>query len=165
MAYLTPFYLVLQPEDKLPYRSLILNDEPGIPDDTYVLEEWYCPNPLCPCDEVHLKVSALKQKMRAVDIRLSLNPQQPISPLLENDDAMGFIADDTFPVYATKLFRLIVEHLKSNPDYVQGLRQHYHQLRAVAVDPSHSCHKAVNYWGKTGRRQKPASPTRKRHKR
>ena len=159
MAYLTPFYLVLQPEDKLPYRSLILNDEPGIPDDTYVLEEWYCPNPLCPCDEVHLKVFALKQKTYAANIRLPLNPQQPISPVLENDD------DDMFPVYTTKLFRLIAEHLKSDPDYAQGLRQHYHQLRAVAMDPAHPCQKAVDYWGKTGHQKKPASQTHKRHKR
>jgi len=159
MAYLTPFYLILNPHDKLPYRSLILNDEPGIPDDTYTLEEWYCPNPQCHCEEVSLKVFAIHQKMRAVDIRLSLDPQQPISPLLENDD------DDTFPVYAAKLFRLIAEHLKSDPDYMQGLRQHYHQLRAVAVDPSHTGHKAVDYWGKTGQRKKPASPSRKRHKR
>lgn len=159
MSYLTPFYLILQPKDKLPYRALILNDEPGIPDDTYVLEEWYCPNPQCACEEAHLKAFALKQKTYAVDIRLPLDPQQPVVPLLENDD------DDTFPVYATKLFRLVAEHLKSDPDYVQGLRQHYQQLRTVAVEPSHPCHKAVDYWGKTGRQKKPASPTRKRHKR
>jgi hypothetical protein len=159
MAYLTPFYLVFNPHDKLPYRSLILNDEPGIPDDTYTLEEWYCPNPLCRCDEVSLKVFANHQKMWAVDIRLSLNPQQPISPVLDIDD------DDTFPVYTSKLFRIIAEHLKSDPDYVQGLRQHYDQLRAVAADPSHPYHNAVDYWGKTGRRLPSASQNRKRYKR
>jgi hypothetical protein len=159
MVYLTPFYLLFNPQDKLPYRSLILTDEPGIPDDTYTLEEWYCPNPLCPCNEVHLKVFANQQRTYAVAIQLPLQPQQSLSPLLEND------AQDTFPVYSQKLFRLITQHLNSDPDYVQTLCQHYTQLRAVAVDPAHPHHKAVNYWGKTGRKLPPASHKRKRNKR
>lgn len=159
MSYLTPFYLILQPKDKLPYRAMVLNDEPGIPDDTYVFEEWYCPNPLCPCNEVHLKVFAQQQKTYAVDIRLPLDPLQPIAPCLDNDD------DDPFPVYTAKLFRLIADYLKNNPADVERLRQHYHQLRAIAADPTHPSHKTVHYWGKHGRRQKPASPRRKRHKR
>lgn len=159
MTYLTPFYLILNPQDKLPYRSLILNDEPGIPDDTYTLEEWFCPNPLCNCNTVHLKVFAIQQKTYAVDLLLPFSPPQPISPLLENDEQY------TFPVYSQKLFRLIVEHLKNDPDYVQTLRQHYTQLRAVAADPSHPHHKAVDYWGKTGRRLLPTSHKRKRRKR
>ena len=41
MAYLTPFHLAVQLRDKLPYRALILTDEPGIPDDAYLLQEWF----------------------------------------------------------------------------------------------------------------------------
>jgi len=158
MSYLTPFYLILQDKHERPYRALTLYDEPGIPDDTYVLEEWYCPNPLCPCNEVHLKVFALQQKDYAVDIRLSLEPHQPIAPLLDND------ADDAFPVYTAKLFRLVADYLKNNPDDVLRLRQHYHQLRAVANDPSHPCYQVVDYWGKHGYRPKPAPSGRSHHK-
>lgn len=158
MSYLTPFSLILQPKENPLYRRLILTDEPGIPDDTYALEEWYCPNPLCPCNEVHLKVYALQQKTYAVNIRLPLDPQQPISPILDNE------ADDTFPVYTAKLFRLIAEYLKNNPDDVQRLRQRFQQFRAVAGDPSHPCYKAVSYWGKHGYPQRSASSGHKRHK-
>jgi len=157
MAYLTPFHLAIQLRDKLPYRALILTDEPSIPDDAYLLQEWYCPNPLCPCNEVHLKAYARDQKMLVVDILFSLDPQQPVSPALENEE-------DIFPVYSKKLFRLIAEYVKSNPDYGQALRQHYLELRAVAVDPSHPNHKAVDYWGKTGRKLPTSSQKRKRHK-
>lgn len=159
MSYLTPFYLVLQDLHERPYRALTLSDQPGIPDDSYVLEEWFCPNPLCPCNEVHLKVFARQQKAYAVDIRLPLDPQQPIAPILDNDD------DDTFPVYTAKLFRLVADYLKNNPADVERLRQHYHQLRAVAADPTHPCYKTVEYWGKHGYRPKPTSSGRKRHKR
>jgi hypothetical protein len=159
MSYLTPFYLVLQDKHERPYRALTLYDEPGVPDDSYVLEEWFCPNPLCPCNEVHLKVFAQQQKTYAVAIRLPLDPQQPIAPLLDNDD------DDTFPVYTAKLFRLVADYLKNNPDDVERLRQHYHQLRAVAADPTHPCYKTVDYWGKHGYRQQSTSSGRKRHKR
>ncbi|MFZ6027929.1 MAG: hypothetical protein ACOYYS_09450 [Chloroflexota bacterium] len=158
MSYLTPFYLILQDMHERPYRALTLCDEPGIPDDSYVLEEWYCPNSLCPCNEAHLKVFARQQKTYAADIRLPLDPQQPIAPILDNDD------DDTFPVYTAKLFRLIADYLKNNPDDVERLRQHYHQLRAVAADPTHPCYKTVDYWGKHGYRQKTSSG-HKRHKR
>ena len=165
MSYLTPFYLVLQDMRARPYRALTLYDEPGIPDDSYVLEEWFCPNPLCPCNEVHLKVFAQHQKIYAVDIRLPLDPQQPIAPLLNNDDAVASGANDPFPVYSAKLFRLIADYLKNNPDDVERLRQHYHQFRAVAADPTHPCHKMVTYWGKHGYRSDATFSGSKRRRR
>lgn len=156
MSYLTPFALILQPKENPLYRILRLTDEPGIPDDAYILQEWYCPNPLCPCDEVNLKVFALQQKTYAVFIRLSLKQHQPVDPLLDNDE------EDTFPVYTAKLFRLIAEFLKNNPDDIQRLRQRYQQFRAVVADPSHPAYKAVSYWGKHGR-PPVSSPTGRKH--
>ncbi len=117
MSYLTPFYLSLEPGEKNLYHTYILNDEPGIPDDTYQLQEWYCPNPTCHCYEVSLKVYAIQQKVIATDLRLSLDPQKPIAPILD--------MDDSFPIYAKKLFKFIEQELMSNPEYVQRLRDHY----------------------------------------
>jgi hypothetical protein len=157
MSYLTPFSLSLKPGEKNLYHTFVLNDEPGIPDDTYQLQEWYCPNPTCPCYEVSLKVYAVQQKVIATDLRLSLDPQQPIAPTLD--------IDDSCPIYAKKLFKLIEQELKSDPDYVQRLRDHYQHLKAVAADPAHPCQKALIEWGKTGRQNKPAPQKRKRNRR
>jgi hypothetical protein len=156
MAYLTPFSLTLSPGDQLPYRILHLTDEPGIPDDAYLLEEWYCPNPDCSCNEAHLKVFARQQKLSALDLHLSLDLNQPVTPLQEN-------VEDDFPVYARKLFRLLSTYIQTHPEYVQALRQHFLQLRSVAADTGHPNHKAVDYWGKNARHLPASASTRKRH--
>ena len=157
MSYLTPFYLSLEPGETNLYNTYVLNDEPGIPDDTYQLQEWYCPNPTCHCYEVSLKVYAIQQKVIATDLRLSLDPQKPIAPILD--------IDDSFPIYAKKLFKFIEQELMSNPEYVQCLREHYQHIKDVAADPAHPCQKALLEWGNTGRPNKPAPKKRKRHRR
>ena len=158
MSYLIPFYLALQPNDKIHYRAFILTDEPGIPDDTYQLQEWYCPNPTCPCNDVYLCVLAEKQSLQALRIHLSLHPQQAPDPTWEPDE------EDA--VYARKLFNLITKNITSDPDFVQRLRDHYHIVKAVAADPSHPRYKAVTHWASTGRRPpEPGSQKRRRKKR
>jgi len=158
MSFMLPFYLALRPDDKILYRAFILTDEPGIPDDTYQLQEWYCPNPGCHCNEVYLHVLANQQSIQALRIHLPLEPQQPTNLTWEPDE------ED--PVYAGKLFKLIANNITSDPDFVQRLRDHYHIVKSVAADPSHPCHTVVTEWAKTGRRPpEPGSQKRKRKKR
>jgi hypothetical protein len=58
MAYLAPYELALNPGEEARFRAFILQAVPQIPDDTYQLQEWYCPNPHCPCQEAILQVLA-----------------------------------------------------------------------------------------------------------
>jgi hypothetical protein len=155
MSYLLPFYLSLKPDDKIHYRAFILTDEPGIPDDTYQLQEWYCPNPQCHCNDVYLHVLADHQNFQALRIHISLDPRQPLDPTWEPDE------DEA--VYASKLFKLILNNLVNDPDFIQRLREHYHIVKAVAADPSHPCHHTVVEWARTGRR--PTLPGSQKNKR
>jgi hypothetical protein len=158
MSHLVPFYSALKPDEQILYRAFILTDEPGIPDDTYQLQEWYCPNPRCQCYDVHLAVLAVQQNIWVLNIHLPLDPLQPPAPTLDPDEDAA--------IYAKKLFKLITNNLTSDPDFIQRLCDHYYLVKAVAADPSHPRHQRVVEWARTGRRPKePEAQKRKRKKR
>jgi hypothetical protein len=47
MSYLVPYNLAFKPGEDVRYRAYRIKEVPDIPDDTYQLQEWYCPNPDC----------------------------------------------------------------------------------------------------------------------
>jgi hypothetical protein len=159
MSYLAPLFLIT-PEngEQALHRGFILNDEPGIPDDTYHLQEWFCPNPQCDCNEAHLHVYAEAQRTQVLQIRLLLDPLTSPDPVLE--------LEEDAPVYAKKLFALISKNIASDPAYIQRLRDHYLTMKAIAADPTHPRHKDSLYWARHGRLPTNSSSTkRKRRKR
>jgi hypothetical protein len=152
MAYLVPFDLALKPGEEVRYRSYTLRDLPQIPDDTYQLQEWYCPNPQCPCQEALLKVLALTSRTFVATFRVSLDPTLSFDPVLDP-------ADDPAP-YALALGQQIAKDFKADPAYAFRLRSHYYLVKAVAADPAHPGYAEMIRWAKSGF---PKSAKRKRH--
>jgi hypothetical protein len=155
MSYLVPFTLALKPGEEALFRALAFNDEPGIPTDTYQLQEKYCPNPACHCQEALLEVVSVTSRKWVADIRVSLDLNKKPNPRLD-------LSEDTAP-FAQALLKKIALNLNSDPAYLYRLRAHYNQVKAVAADPSHPSHSRVIKWGKTGDR--PPTPTKRKRKR
>ncbi len=156
MSYLVPYDLALKPGEEVLFRVLAFPDEPDIPTDTYQLQEKYCPNPACHCQEALLEVISDTSGKWVADIRVSLDLNEKPNPRLD-------LSEDTAP-YAQALFKQIAQNLNSDPAYLYRLRAHYNQVKAVAADPSHPAHLTIIQWGKTGGQQPPAAKRkRKRH--
>ena len=156
MSYLVPFTLALKPGEETLFRALAFNNEPGIPTDTYQLQEKYCPNPVCHCQEVLLEVVSVTSKKWVADIRVSLDLNKKPNPRLD-------LSEDTAP-FAQALFDQIAQDLNSDLAYLYRLRAHYNQVKAVAADPSHPAHARVIECGETGGQHPPAATRkRKRH--
>lgn len=157
MSYLVPYDLALKPGEDVRYRAFILQDVPDVPDDTYQLQEWYCPNPGCACQEVLLQVLALSSKRFVASFRVSLDPTQPPNPQLEP-------SEDTVP-YALALRQQIAEDLNGDLAYVFRLRSHYNQVKAVAADRDHPAYAELIRMANTGiPLSSSAKSRRKRHK-
>jgi hypothetical protein len=157
MAYLVPYTLALKPDEQALYRSYLLQDITDIPDGTYQLQEWYCPNPDCPCQEVLFEVLSLDSKRFVASFRVSLDPTLSPSPKLSP-------SEDTAP-YAIALQQQIAEDLKSDPAFIFRLRSHYNLVKAVAADPKHPSHWELTRLAKSGILKSPSDkPKRKRHK-
>jgi hypothetical protein len=156
MAYLVPYELALKPDEEARFRAYILQATADIPDDTYQLQEWYCPNPDCACQEVRLQVLAFTSKRFVASFWISLDPAKLPDPKLDP-------SDDTVS-YALALRQQIAEDLKSDPAYVFRLRSHYNQVKAVAADPHHPAYPELIRWGNEGApKPSPAKRKRKRH--
>lgn len=156
MSYLVPFTLALKPGEEALFRALLFSDEPDIPTDTYQLQEKYCPNPACHCQEALLEVVSVASRKWVADIRVSLDPDEKPNPRLD-------LSEDTAP-FAQALFDQIAQDLNSDQAYLYRLRAHYNQVKAVAADPSHPAHSRVIECGKTGGQHLPAGKRkRKRH--
>jgi hypothetical protein len=150
MSYLVPFSTALLPDQPAQLRAILLLDEPGIPDDTYQLLEFYCPNPGCDCREVLLKVFAVQQKTVVANIRVPLPLFRP--PALDP----AYLPDPL----AQAVLRLVSRNLQNDPAYLQQLQEHYRRVKTVAADPTHSAYPALQRWAQTGT---PKPPRRKKH--
>ena len=156
MSYLVPYHLALKPGEEALFRALIFTDEPGIPPDTYQLQEKYCPNPACHCQEALLEVASVTSGKWVADIRINLDLIKKPNPRLDP-------SEDTAP-FAQALLKQFAQDLNSDPVYLYRLREHYDQVKAVVADPSHPAHARVIQWGNTAGQQLPANkPKRKRH--
>jgi hypothetical protein len=156
MSFLVPYSLALKSGEEAVYRAFILTDEPDIPHDTYQLQEWYCPNPDCHCQEASLEVVSVTSKCEIAYIRVNLDPTKKPHPRLD-------LSGDPDPLpYAQALFKKIAQNLNSDLAYLYRLRAHYNQVKAVAADPSHPSHSTVTQWGETGGRQPPAIKRKRR---
>jgi hypothetical protein len=155
MSYLVPYGLALKPGEEIFFRALFFPNEPDIPTDTYQLLESYCPNPDCHCQEALLEVISATSRKWVADIRVSLDPDEKPNPRLG-------LFEDTAP-YVQALFKKIAQNLNKDLSYLDRLRAHYNQVKAVAADPAHPAHSRVIKWGNTGGR--PASPNKSKRKR
>ncbi len=147
MSYLVPFSLALPPHQEARLRGILVLDEPGIPNDTYKLFEFYCPNPECDCREALLKIFAVQENDTVANIRVFFPTPLFTPPIL----------DPTSPnaPFAKALLRLISENIKNDPVYFQQLQDHYHLVKTVAATPSHPAYSALTHWGQTGGPKQP----------
>jgi hypothetical protein len=155
MSYLVPYHLALNPEENVRYRAIILQAVADIPEDTYQLQEFFCPNPNCPCLEVVLQIVSMTSNQFVADFRVSLDPLQSPIPKLDLSHNPA--------TYAQSLLKEVADNLKSDPAYVFRLRSHYYQVKAVAADPSHPAYAQLIHWANTGNPQ--PSPVKRRRKR
>ena len=153
MAYLVPFSLALPPDEKSTSLGFVLKDELDIPDDTYQLQEWYCPNPDCDCYEGLLKIFAHQQKSTTARVFVPLDPAQ--SPYLDPD----------YPLTPTALalLNLIAQYVKKDSAYLKRLRDHYRLVRTAAMDPKHPAHLALLEWATNGTVAPTSQSRRKKH--
>jgi hypothetical protein len=156
MSYLVPYHLALKPDEEVIYRTFILLGEADIPDDTYHLQEWYCPNPACHCQEVYLQVLAGASHRFIASIHMDLDPAHAPNPKLDP-------SEKPLP-YAEALLKRLAQNLRDDPAYLYRLRSHYHQVKAVAANPSHPAHTALNQWAKTGDDRPPTKKSRRRRR-
>ena len=153
MAYLVPYELALKPDEEAHFRAYILQATADIPDDTYQLQEWYCPNPDCRVVSggSAASPSLFTSKRFVASFWISLDPAKLPDPKLDP-------SEDTAS-YALALRQQIAEDLKSDPAYVFRLRSHYNQVKAVAADPHHPAYPELSRWANEGF---PKPPTAKR---
>ena len=140
MAFLLPFHQLVPANHPQRFLTIRVQDDPDIPTDTYELHELYCPNPDCDCNEVFLKVVAVRQNLLIASIRIPLSRLQ--SPTLDPK----FVPN---PLALTFL-RLISSHLLSDPAYSLTLREHYRFVKAIAADPSHPAFPTLHRWANSG---------------
>jgi len=140
MAYMVPFALALLPGEKAKSIGFILRDEADIPDDTYQFQEWYCPNPDCDCFEGSLKVVAKQQGGIVARVFIPFDPIR-----------LPFL-DPEYPITPTALalLKLIAEYAGKDSAYLKSLRDHYWQVRRVAMDSKHPAHPALIDWATNG---------------
>ena len=151
MTFLAPYSAILPRNEQGLALSFVLQDEPGIPDDTYQVVEWYCPNPECDCQEAILEVRAVQQKIIAAGVKLRLG--YLFSPVLEPTDLST--------PYAGLLVKILEDYLTEKPSYPLTLRDHYRLIKSVAADPSRPAYSVLNHWAQTGT---PPESSRKHHR-
>ncbi len=139
--YPVPYSLTLSATARVSLVAIVMQGEAGIPDDTYILDDWYCPNPHCDCQDVLFCVFTQLHGWVAW-VRMNLKPLVPGVPVLDQPELAR--------PYAAALLSHLVPHLADNPDLLMRLRDHYHQVKAVDTNPSHPTYHTMMEWGRTG---------------
>jgi hypothetical protein len=154
MAYLVPYFLTLALDQRMPLLTCIAHDDPGVPDDHYILEDWYCPNPECACQDVFFNVRSQQHRHLVCRVRWNLDPAKHERPVLAD-------SDDPAP-YAADLLRTLAPQLMEDPAWRELCRDHFRQLRAVAANPAHPAYRTVMDWATN---ENPKFPGAKKHRR
>ncbi len=142
MSYLVPYYLTLPPKSQGPLLTCLAQDEPGVPNDTYVLDDWYCPTPNCNCQDVVFGVRARHQGHWVAWIRWSLDPARPTAPTLDRPDEAA--------AYAPALLQALTPVLTGDPTWRERCRVHYRQVKTATANPTHHAYRRLMEWAETG---------------
>lgn len=157
MSYPVPFFLTLPLTTPVPQRTCITQNDPGVPDDAYILDDWYCANPDCHCLDVVFNVRARLQGHWVGWFRWNLDPTHQTPLVLDQPERAVS--------YAPALLQALTPLLLKDPAWQAELRTHYQQVKAVAADPTHPAYGRVREWAKTGLPPATTSPKPKRKKR
>lgn len=155
MTYPVPYYLTLPLTTPVPQYSCLTQDDPGVPNGTYILDDWYCPAPDCDCQDVVFQVFAQPDHQCVAWIRWSLDPTHPVAPHLDQPHLAA--------PYAQALLQALTPLLLGDPAWQAQLREHYHQVKAVAADPTHPAYHRVIACAQTG--EPSTAPPKKRQRR
>ena len=102
-----------------------------IPDDHYILTEFYCGDPNCDCRRVLLKVIAKANAQQGELLTVSFGFDR-------DGELAGPYIDPLNPrcSYADAIFRIIAPMLETDSDYTDRLESHYRMVRDMVSNPT-----------------------------
>jgi hypothetical protein len=133
-----PFYVV-EPELAAEETRVLTMIRPdgGLPEGSYGLIEFYCPDPACDCRRVILMVVEEREPTRSLaSINYAFDPE---------DEMPGPFLDPLNPQseHAEALLRLVEGLVLRDARYVARLERHYGLVKAAASDAEHPAYELL----------------------
>lgn len=122
-------------------RNVTFKDHPVVPNDSFELVDYYCPDPDCDCQMVMIGVVSKKAHRQIASMVYMFNPKD-VEPGKTNPDL------DLTPQarFAPALLTWFSAHIKEDPAYLERLKRHYRQVKEAASDPKHPAHQKYLDW-------------------
>ena len=141
MTMYLSFAFLFEEQARRETRDVTFTGYPDIPDDSYGLLEYYCPDPECDCQMVLLQALSKRLQQPVASLVYSFRPTDP-QPGRPNPD-LGLTSQAS---YAPALLEWLGLHLQEDPAYEQRLRHHYQQVKEAAANPAHPAHAKYLAW-------------------
>jgi len=137
MAYV-PFHNKFPDIADYETRSLIIKDDPELPDDEYVLIEAYCDEENCDCRRVFLNVFSVNTKKILAVITYGWESRDYYIHWMGDNDpnvidslvGLGLNLSSHQSKYARALLKKIEYVIENNANYVKRIQKHYRLFRA-----------------------------------
>jgi hypothetical protein len=137
-------------------RSFRPINNPSVPEDDYVLREFYCNERDCDCRRVLLMIASVARRKVVATVNYSFEPAKP--PF---DDEPQLFVDPLNPQSGLShaLKEVFEEMLDNDPEYRERLIRHYTMWKAVVDDPTHPEHPKVRHESHDDPSFRPAFPS------
>ncbi len=137
MPYI-PFHERFAEIAKKETRSLIIQNDPELPDDRYYFSEAYCDEEDCDCRRVFFNVLSEKTKNKLAVITYGWEERQYYISWMGDDDpyvidslvGLGLNSSSPQSGLAQALLKKIELVLKTDKEYVERLKEHYRMFKA-----------------------------------
>jgi hypothetical protein len=126
-------------------RITLVISQGDVPEGSYNLVEYYCPDPDCDCRRVMLNVVSEEQSHRGYLASISYAFDR-------DDDMAGPLLDPLNPQspYADELLQLVTDSVLRDPKCLERLERHYELVKRAASDPKHPAHYELRRKGMEG---------------
>lgn len=141
MSEMIPYHILFEEQAHHETREITLKGISGIPDDSYGLVEFYCPDPERDCNMVMLALLSQRLMKQVATLVYFFDPKDG-PPGMSNPDL------DLAPQvsFAKNFLEWFSAHLQKDIAYVDRLNVHYHQIKEVESNPSHSSFSRYQAW-------------------
>ncbi len=121
-----PYHILFEEQARHETREITLKGISGIPDDSYGLVEFYCPDPECDCNMVMLALLSQRLMKQVATLVYFFDPKD-VPPGMSNPDL------DLAPQasFAKNFLEWFSAHVQKDRAYVDRLNVHYHQIKEV----------------------------------
>lgn len=141
MSEMIPYLSLFKEQALRETRDVTFKGNPLIPDDSYGLLEFYCPDPGCDCNMVMIGVLSKRLVKQVATMVYYFDPNDVPTGMANPDlDLAPQIS------FAENLLKWFTAHLKEDPAYAERLKKHYRQVKDVASNPSHPGHEQYQEW-------------------